>query len=77
MSEPVSEMSKWIPVVGTLGGAIVGFLSSFVTTRFNQRKGEISAKESRERQRLEEIYRTLFDIRRDYIIMLQQIRHYP
>jgi len=73
MSEAASEMSKWIPVVGTLGGAVVGFLASFVNAWFNQRKAEISGKESRERQRLEEIYRTLFDIRRDYQIILNHI----
>jgi hypothetical protein len=73
MSEAASEMSKWIPVVGTLGGAILGFLASFVTSWFNQRKAEISGYESRERQRLEEIYRTLFDITRDYQIILGQV----
>ena len=40
MSEAASEMSKWIPIVGTLGGAVVGFLASFVNAWFNQRKAE-------------------------------------
>jgi hypothetical protein len=73
MSEAASEMSKWIPVVGTLGGAALGFLASFVTAWFNQRKVEISGKEGRERLRLEEIYRALIDIQRDYQKILGQI----
>ena len=73
MSEAAQRCQSGSQVVGTLGGAVVGFLASFVNAWFNQRKAEISGKESRERQRLEEIYRALIDIQRDYQKILGQI----
>ncbi len=66
MTPEVSEISKWIPVIGTILGAIVGFLASFFIVFYNQRRVALVAKEDRMRQRLEDLYRTLIFVNNDY-----------
>ena len=75
MAEPIisTEFSKWIPVVGTLLGAAIGFIGGFFNSWFINRNKEKIDKESRERARLENLYETLIAIRMDYQAMLGQM----
>jgi hypothetical protein len=59
----VSQSNLWIPVIGTLGGAIVGFATSFVTAWWNAGKAEDKASQDRKRSNLEELYRTFINLR--------------
>lgn len=59
------DVLKWIPVIGTLSGAIIGFGAAFLTAWFNQRRAEQVARNNRRRDRLEEVYRTLVKIKID------------
>jgi hypothetical protein len=68
----VCSSLAWLPVIGTLLGAIVGFAASFLVAWFNQRKSEEIARGDRRRVRLEELYRTLIEIRKDYQATLSQ-----
>ncbi|MDC2891232.1 hypothetical protein [Psychrosphaera algicola] len=62
----VSTISPWIPVVGTLGGALIGFATSFATSWWNAKKTETKEANNRKRETLEDIYKTLIIIRSDY-----------
>lgn len=73
MSDHLCSWLSWMPVLGTLLGATLGFAASFVVAWFNQRKSELTAKSDRRRTRLEELYRTLVEIRKDYQGTLHQI----
>ncbi len=73
MPDQICSASAWLPVVGTLLGAAVGFAASFAVAWFNQQKSELASKGDRQRVRLEELYRTLVEIRKDYQSMLSQI----
>lgn len=79
MSNIVTTVNPWIPVVGTLGGAIIGFATSFVTSWFNAKKTETKESKNRKREILEDIYKTLIIIRTDYQeisgICLDKIHH--
>lgn len=66
MANEVVNLVKWIPVVGTLGGATLGFSASFLTTWFNNREINFRSKDDRNRNRLESIYELLIEIQRDY-----------
>lgn len=68
-----AEMSSWIPVVGTLLGAAVGFVGGLFNTWLTQRNRESTDRESRERDRLENLYETLIEIRMDYQGILGQM----
>lgn len=56
MPPEASEISKWIPVIGTLLGAILGFLGFFSIAVYNQNKAEKIAKKNRRREKLEELF---------------------
>lgn len=58
------------PVLGTLGGATLGFLASSLTTWFNNREIKFRGKDDRTRNRLESIYELLVKIQRDYISLM-------
>ncbi|XGV96055.1 MAG: hypothetical protein ACAF41_25370 [Leptolyngbya sp. BL-A-14] len=64
------------PVLGTLGGATLGFLASSLTTWFNNREIKFRSKDDRTRNRLESIYEILVKIQQDYIsLMLKAIAY--
>jgi hypothetical protein len=73
MTEGVGVASSWIPVIGTLSGAIVGFLASFTTSWWNNKQLLIKSKEERKREKLEDAYKTLIAIDKDYKELLGQI----
>ncbi len=62
----VSAVSPWIPVAGTLGGAVIGFATNFATSWWNAKKTETKEAKNRKRETLEDIYKTLIIIRSDY-----------
>ena len=66
MTNEVESFSKWIPIVGTLGGATLGFSASLLTTWFNNRAINLRSKDDRNRNRLESIYELLIEIQLDY-----------
>jgi hypothetical protein len=66
MSNLATTVSPWIPVVGTLGGAIIGFATSFATSWWNTQKTDTKEAKSRKRGILEDIYKILIIIRSDY-----------
>lgn len=61
-----SNFSPWIPVIGTLLGALVGLGASFFIATFNRNAQEVSAKNERNRKRVERIYELLITIRIRY-----------
>ena len=62
MTNTVNSITQWIPIVGTLLGAGIGFAASFFTTKFNKDKDERLSRESRDRDRVEKIYQLLVTI---------------
>ena len=68
-----TEMSSWIPVVGTLLGASVGFVGGLFSLWLTNKNRESAERENRERVRLESLYETLIEIRIDYQSILGQI----
>lgn len=63
MSNIASTLSPWIPVIGTLAGAFLGFASSFGTSWWNAKKTEVKETKNRKRETFEDIYKTLITIR--------------
>lgn len=61
-----TTLSPWIPVIGTLLGALVGLGASFFIAAFNKKTQELSAKDDRNRKRIERIYELLITIKMDY-----------
>lgn len=53
------EINLWIPVIGTLCGAMVGFATSFITSWWNVKQNISKAIKDRNRSNYEEIYNTL------------------
>lgn len=66
MPPEASEISKWIPVIGTLLGAIIAFLGFFSIAVYNQHKAEKIAKENRRRERLEVLFKSLIIVDSQY-----------
>ena len=58
-----AEISNWIPVVGALLGAAIGFVGGLLNSWLTQRNRETTEKGNRERARLESLYETLVEIR--------------
>src|ERR1035437_2969318 len=58
-----AEISNWIPWVGALLGAVIGFVGGLLNSWLTQRNRETTEKGSRERARLESLYETLVEIR--------------
>ena len=58
MSEEVNTI-QWVPVIGTLGGALLGFLASFLTAFFTKSRESKEQREERDRRRIERIYELL------------------
>ena len=76
MISEVESFSKWIPIVGTLGGATLGFSASLLTTWFNNRAAYLRGKDDRNRNRLESIYELLIEIQRDYVLLMGKALFY-
>lgn len=78
MAEP-SSISNWIPVIGTLSGAAIGLLASFLIAYFNKSSDERKAKSDRDRSRIEKIYEILISIKmergKDFGRILNWIHH--
>jgi hypothetical protein len=62
MDSSVNTIGQWIPVVGTLLGAGIGFAASFINTNVSKAKDEKLSLENRDRDRIEKIYRLLVAI---------------
>lgn len=60
-----TNISQWIPVLGTLGGALLGFFASFFTALFTKSREAKQQREERNRQRIERIYELLIVITRE------------
>ena len=58
-----SAISQWLPVVGTLLGATIGFVGGLFNLRLINKNKESAERENRERDRLERLYETLIEIR--------------
>lgn len=67
MTAEVSEITQWIPVIGTLLGTGIGFAASFVNSRYSKSKDETLSRENRDRERVEKIYRLLVTVNSDRI----------
>ena len=61
-----STLSPWIPVISTLLGALFGLGASFFIAKFNKNAQELSAKNERNRKRIEKIYELLITIKMEY-----------
>ena len=68
-----SAISQWLPVVGTLLGATIGFVGGLFNLQLTNKNRESAERESRERDRLERLYETLIEIRIDYQGILRQM----
>lgn len=62
----LTELSNWIPVIGTLLGAVTGLGGGLLISRQTNKYKIIFEKENRERIRIESLYETLTEIRKDY-----------
>lgn len=74
-----SSINNWIPVIGTLSGAAIGLLASFLIAYFNKSSDERKAKSDRDRSRIEKIYELLISIKmergKDFGRVLNWIHH--
>lgn len=61
-----SVLSQWLPVVGTLLGATIGFVGGLFNSWFTQRSQDNAERDGRERERIEKLYETLIEIRMIY-----------
>jgi hypothetical protein len=68
-----SEISSWIPVIGTLLGATVVFVGGLFTLQLTNENKVRAEREYRERERLESMYEALIAIRIDYQGILGQM----
>ncbi|ENA26414.1 hypothetical protein HMPREF1487_09667 [Pseudomonas sp. HPB0071] len=57
--DKVNGVVSWVPVIATLVGAGLGFLASFLTTYYNQNAARQTAKNQRDRERIEALYRLI------------------
>ena len=73
MAQEASELLQWMPVIGTLSGAIVALIATFGAAYFNHNKVGSAAKEQRQRERLECIYHSLISIKELYLSQLNKI----
>lgn len=73
MEQEISDLTEWLPVIGTLSGAFVGFIASVGTAYLNQNKVENAAKNQRQRERLEALYHTLVLIDQYYLEKFNQV----
>jgi hypothetical protein len=58
-------LAQWATVVGTLGGAALGFAASFFTALYNRKSESKEQKEGRDRNRFERIYELLIVVSQD------------
>jgi hypothetical protein len=58
-----NSLTDWIPVIGTLSGALIGLIASSLIAYFNKFSQENSLKNERNRHRLERIYELLISIK--------------
>ena len=61
-----TSVVNWVPVIGTLAGASIGFLASFGTAYFIDKRKIKNETVARQRERLEELYKTLVAVKNDY-----------
>jgi len=66
MEQNGSQLTLWIPVISALVGGILVLIGSFATSWFNKSTESRLARESRDRERLEEVYEKLVLIRSEY-----------
>lgn len=66
MSDIPPTVNQWIPIIGTLGGAVIGFATSFAVSLLNAKKTETKEAKNRKRETYEDIYKTLIIIRSDF-----------
>jgi hypothetical protein len=63
MMEQPCNFALWIPVIGTLGGALVGLAASSLIAYFNRSSEAKKSKDERDRSRLERMYELLIIIK--------------
>lgn len=63
MSTAVSTSNQWIPVLGVLLGASIGFLASFLSATYTKKKDAELACDERNRNRIERIFQLLIILR--------------
>jgi hypothetical protein len=73
MAQEASAAIQWMPVISSLSGAVIALIATFGATLFNHTKVANSAKEQRQRERLETIYHSLILIGEQYLAQLNQI----
>jgi len=62
----IDYLKDFLPIISVIVGGLIGIGSSFATIIITRRYSKREEKESRERQRLEEAYELLLDIKKDY-----------
>lgn len=68
-----TAISPWIPVIGTLLGATIGFVGGLFNSWLTQKSKESTEKEGRERGRVEKLYETLLEIKMYYQGLLSEM----
>lgn len=58
--------SQWVPIVGTLGGAMIGFFSNYLINLMNAKRNEKLEKENKKKEGLKDLYETLILVCLDY-----------
>lgn len=75
----ISNVALWIPMVSTIVGASIAFITAFITARYNKKEDAKTALDSRQRERIERIYNLLVIVRNENIAefakMINHIHH--
>ncbi len=61
-----NAITQWLPMIGTLAGATIGFVGVLISLWFTQKNREKSEQENRERARIEDLYEILIEVRVSY-----------
>jgi len=67
MTNQAFATAMWFPVISTLVAAVAGFLASSLLSFLNHRQVETKELANRQRERLEDLYKTLLLIRNEYL----------
>jgi hypothetical protein len=76
MTEEVNSITPWIPIVGTLLGATLGFAASAINSKFSNDRKEKTDKKQRDRGRVEKIFRLLVAINSERTQEMSDIINY-
>lgn len=79
MTESVSALpflKEIMPLITTLTGALIAFFASFLSAKFTKDRESKLALESRDRERIEKIYRLLIEINKDEFYSMDRCIQY-